>query len=203
MDKSIEEWRDVVGYEGKYQVSNLGRVKSLERKNSAGNLRKQRIMKFGKTKDGYLMVTLSKSGKRDTKKVHRLVIESFIGIDNRKETVNHIDGNKENNTPENLEWSTRKEQLVHAYKNKLKTWNIESRRNACNAVVNPIKVTDKSNGVTKFFINTAVASRFYGKSRSWARKILEEFDGENKKYSLKLVNINEVDGVFVKEEDLK
>lgn len=203
MDKSIEEWRDIVGYEGKYQISNFGRVKSLERRNFAGNLIKQRIMKFGKTKDGYLQVPLAKLGKRSTKKVHRLVAEAFIGIDNQKETINHIDGNKENNTTKNLEWANREEQVVHAYKNKLKTWNKKSRQNACNAVVNPIKVTDKSNGVTKFFINTAVASRFYGKSRSWARKILEEFDGENKKYSLKLVNINEADGVFVKEEDLK
>ena len=100
-----EEWRDIKGYEGKYQVSNLGRVKSL--KNCKGNYR-EKILKLGKDKLGYLQVVLSKEGKGKLFRVHRLVAESFIENTNNYPEVNHKDENKSNNCVDNLEWCDRK-----------------------------------------------------------------------------------------------
>ena len=91
-----EIWKNIKGYEGLYQVSNLGNIKN-----------NQIIKKTYKRKDGYLNVQLSKNGKVKTFLVHQLVAKSFIdNIDNLKE-VNHKDENKENNCVSNLEWCDR------------------------------------------------------------------------------------------------
>lgn len=95
-----EEWRDIEEYEGLYQVSNLGRVKSLK-------FGKEKILKFGKHKKGYLLVCLCKDGKQKMFQVHRLVAIAFIPNPNNYQEVNHKDENKENNCVENLEWCTR------------------------------------------------------------------------------------------------
>lgn len=114
-----EIWKNIAGYNGFYQVSNLGRVKSTG--GWRGNcLRKEKIRKLGKTKDGYLKVRLLYRGKDVTASVHRLVAEAFIPRIKGKDTVNHIDGNKENNHVDNLEWADRTEQLNHAYRLNLK-----------------------------------------------------------------------------------
>lgn len=84
-----EIWKDIKGYEGKYKVSNFGRIKSL-RKNK---VLKQTINK----RDGYLYVGICKDGKRKNRKVHRLIAETFMSNPKNKPTVNHIDGNKFNN----------------------------------------------------------------------------------------------------------
>ena len=95
-----EIWKDIKGYEGLYQVSNLGRVKS-ERKN--------RLLKPRLQKNGYLRVNLyDKNSKRSTKSVHRLVAKAFISNPNNLEFVNHKDENKTNNVVSNLEWCTAK-----------------------------------------------------------------------------------------------
>ena len=99
----MEEWRDIKGYEGKYQVSNLGRVKSL--KDSHGNYR-EKILSNTPTKDGYLTVGLYKKGKSKPYKVHRLVAEAFIENTNNHPIINHKDENKQNNRVDNLEWCT-------------------------------------------------------------------------------------------------
>ncbi len=131
-----EIWKDVVGYEGLYQVSNLGRVKSVKHyvPTKAGAKRlspsKVRINEF----DGkYYHVILYKSGKRKVCLVHRLVAEAFIQNKDNKATVNHKDGNKLNNfvyvNPDgsidqeksNLEWCTNSENLKHAFKTGLAT----------------------------------------------------------------------------------
>jgi len=108
----MEVWKDIKGFEGCYQVSSLGRVKSLARNGSPYG---ENIRKLSHTKDGYLKIRLLGNGKDITTRVHRLVAEAFIENPDNKETVNHIDGNKENNSVENLEWSDRHEQLYHAY----------------------------------------------------------------------------------------
>lgn len=115
-----EEWRDVVGYEGFYQVSNLGRVRSLDRyvRHSSGGkmLRRSKVLKLTPDVDGYSTVGLYLGGKSSTFKVHRLVAEVFIpNFDNLPE-VNHKDGVKSNNNLGNLEWSTHKENMQHAFK---------------------------------------------------------------------------------------
>ena len=100
-----EIWKDIDGYEGLYQVSNLGQVKSIRDK--YGNYR-EKILKQGKRKDGYLYVNLYKEGKRKYNLVHRLVANAFIPNPNGYTCVNHKDENPLNNCVSNLEWCTHK-----------------------------------------------------------------------------------------------
>ena len=119
--------KDIDGYEGYYQVSNLGRVRSVDRKveykrhkNKTGmQVRKSKIKSLCKTKNGYLRIILSKKGKHKMLFVHRLVAQAFLPNPNNLREVNHIDCNKENNCVDNLEWVSSKENHKHAIKNKL------------------------------------------------------------------------------------
>lgn len=99
-----EIWKDIQGYEGLYQVSNLGRVKSLNYNRSG----KERILKYGTNTQGYLNVCLCVNKQRKMFAVHRLVAETFIANINNLPQVNHIDENKHNNCVSNLEWCTSK-----------------------------------------------------------------------------------------------
>ena len=118
-----EIWRDIEGYEGLYQVSNLGRVKSLTRiihhKNNTLQPRYEKIMNAKNNQRGYLKIRLSKNSKRSSYYVHRLVALTFIPNDNNKRCVNHKDCNKLNNILDNLEWATDSENIIHAYNNNL------------------------------------------------------------------------------------
>lgn len=107
MNMKGEIWKDIKGFEGKYMVSNLGRVKSLERMKWNGRGYQKVPEKIKKThKDiwGYLYVTLSKEGINKHYKIHRLVCEAFISNPHNLPVINHKDENKENNCMENLEW---------------------------------------------------------------------------------------------------
>ena len=97
----MEEWRDIKDYEGLYQISSEGKVKSLK-------WGKERILKGKKTPNGYLHVCLCKNGKLVWKRVHRLVAEAFLPNPQNLLEVNHKDECKENNHVENLEWCDRK-----------------------------------------------------------------------------------------------
>ena len=97
-----EEWRDIAGYEGLYQVSNLGNVKSLNY-NRTG---KERILKPGNDGRGYLFVQLCKEGIRKKCLVHRLVAETFIPNPNKYPVINHRDEIRDHNWVKNLEWCT-------------------------------------------------------------------------------------------------
>ena len=96
-----EIWCPIKGYEGLYEVSDYGRVKSLK-------FGKERILKPRRDKDGYLFVTLYKNGDHKTCKVHRLVAQTFIPNPDNLPQVNHKDEDKENNSVQNLEWCDRK-----------------------------------------------------------------------------------------------
>lgn len=118
-----EKWRDIAGYEGMYQISNLGRVKSLERQmklnlNKDKNMiKKEKILKPGKTgiRHNYLGVELLKKSKQKHKYIHRLVAETFIPNPENKPQVNHIDGNKLNNCIKNLEFCSHKHNIQEAW----------------------------------------------------------------------------------------
>jgi hypothetical protein len=118
-----EMWKDIIGYEGLYMVSNFGRVKSLERivnRNGAKNnvTFKSIILSYKINKMGYLSVGLSNSlGGRNAFRVNRLVASHFISNHNNKKEVNHKDCKKTNNFYLNLEWATREENMNHAVSN--------------------------------------------------------------------------------------
>jgi len=110
-NNEIEIWKDIIGFEGLYQVSQKGNIKSL---NYAGGLNSQNLKPgIGTTK--YYLVSLVKDKKGNTKKVHRLVGIAFIPNPDNKPFINHIDGNKLNNHVSNLEWCTQSENCKHAF----------------------------------------------------------------------------------------
>lgn len=113
-----EEWKSIKGYEGKYEISNTGRVKSLEDKNG---LKREIILKHNAAKNGYLYVNLWKASKAKTKKIHRLVAEAFCEWKEGDECVNHKNGIKTDNRAENLEWCTYSQNSKHSYVTGLST----------------------------------------------------------------------------------
>jgi hypothetical protein len=116
-----EVWMDIAGFESLYVVSNMGRVKSLDRVcfNGVGTfIKKSKIMKQQEDSDGYMMVTLHGANKvGETKKVHRLVAQTFLVNPENKKTVNHKWGNKTDNRSTSLEWHTDEENRKHAVEN--------------------------------------------------------------------------------------
>lgn len=117
----MEEWKEINGYEY-YQISNTGKVKSLEMKLQFGNrfrIKPEIILKNRITRHGYSSVNLYSNKKMSSKEIHRLVAEAFILNPDNLPEVNHKDCDKQNNNLWNLEWCTRRENVIHAHSNKL------------------------------------------------------------------------------------
>jgi len=119
-----EIWKDVIGFEGLYEVSNNGRVRSLPREfiKSDGTWMRTRgtVIHQNTTHDGYAQIILLKNGRKHTKKAHRYVAIKFIENPNNLPQVNHIDGNKKNNHVSNLEWCDGKHNQQHAVRTGLR-----------------------------------------------------------------------------------
>lgn len=120
-----ECWRDITDYEGMYQISNSGNVRGLDRTIVTRLGVKQKIkgmvMKQALNHKGYPIIYLSAKNKCKTMSVHRIVAKAFIDNSNKYPEVNHIDGNKENNNVENLEWCTPSQNCLHAHATGLRT----------------------------------------------------------------------------------
>ena len=171
-------WKDVVGYEGLYKVSEYGEVKSLKRTKKINNHSSatteipERILAQDITCWGYLRVALYKNGIRKYYKVHRLVALAFIPNPENKEQVNHIDGNKLNNCVENLEWCTRIENMVHARLNGL----IGNETNGCYIVLK-----DDDGNIISQYDSITKLSKIINMNNG---KLLKVFDNNNVKYEL-------------------
>lgn len=119
-----EIWKPVIGWEDLYEVSNKGRVKTNRREftryrngNAVKCIYEEIIRKCRSSREGYRLVTLKRKTpyyRETTAKIHRLVAEAFIPNPKNKPCVNHIDSNKSNNSLQNLEWCTKKENTIHA-----------------------------------------------------------------------------------------
>ncbi len=109
-----EQWRPVAGYEGIYEVSDLGRVRRIV--GGSNVTYAGRILKDWRGTKGYRLVGLSRDGTTRTLKLYRLVALAFVGPCPAGHQVNHIDGDKTNNRAENLEWATPSENVKHAYR---------------------------------------------------------------------------------------
>lgn len=154
----MAEWRDVPGYEGLYQVSDDGRVRSLQ----PHNYMKEK--KLSSTK-GYMACTLSRKGRKRLVKVHRMVAEAFIPNPEGKMEVNHKNGIKADNRAENLEWVTSQENTAHAIRIGLMKDLREVRNKA-------VMVLDKTNGEVKEYRSITEAADALGIQRRTITKQL-------------------------------
>lgn len=148
-----EEWRDVNGYEGIYQISNLGRLRSLDRKvkgkNNSLRLLKGKILKFSKNLSGYPVRLLSRESTRTSFSIHRLVANAFLKKEKGKDYINHKNEIKTDNRVENLEWCTA------SYNNKYngRAIKINAKRRK------PVKATNVISGEEIWFISISYAHK--------------------------------------------
>ena len=179
-----EIWKPIKGYEGKYEVSNLGRVKSKERISNccynSTRKTKEKIIAHYLEKNGYLSVCLFKEGKH-TKRVHKLVASAFIPNPNNYPCINHINGNKLDNNMNNLEWCTYSHNVKEAFRLGLAN-NSEKQRNAvreyCKKHKNkPLVQLDINNNLIKEWNSAVEVEEKMGISR---KNISQCVRGKNK-----------------------
>ena len=149
-----EIWVDIKGYEGLYQASNLGNIKSLLT---------SKILKATINSSGYFKVELHKKGKTKVLYVHRLIASAFIPNPENKPQVNHKNGDKLCNSIDNLEWVTRSENQKHAIKNGLRSPSpMLGRFGKLNHNSKSILQCDVSGNIIRKWDSIAEASRYYG-----------------------------------------
>lgn len=168
-----EVWKDIEGYEGLYQVSNFGRVKS-----SYTN----RFLKGRKSPQGYLLVNLCKNNIASGKTIHRLVAQAFIPNSENKPQVNHIDEDKTNNMVSNLEWMTSKENLNHGTRNE-RAGKAISKSNSI-----PIIATNIKTGESREFYGINECARQLGLHHQSIYKCLKGKLRQTGGYTVKYLN---------------
>ena len=141
----MEEWKDVKGYEGKYQISSYGNIRSLNYHRSGECKLMCPVLK----KTGYYQINLYLNGKYKSKRIHKLVAEAFLENPDNLEVVNHIDGDKTNNHVSNLEWCTVSYNTWHA--THILGTNLVSQQKATEASKKPCKILDtRTNEILTF-----------------------------------------------------
>ena len=124
-DKRNEIWKPINNYEGCYEASNKGRIRSVERLVKCKNGMRtspSTILKPSLGQWGYEQVTLRKEGRKETVRINRIIAQTFIPNPNKLPQVNHIDGNKINNCVENLEWCDASHNMKHCFDNHMSDW---------------------------------------------------------------------------------
>lgn len=169
-----EIWKDIEEYEGLYQVSNLGRVKRLKGKYVSA----ERMVNPSRHTDGYLQFNLCKNGKRKNHKIHRLVAQAFIPNPENKPEVNHIDEDKTNNNINNLEWSTRKENVNHGTRNERVSKTMST----------PIIAINLKTGESKDFYGVRECARQLGLNSRHITPVLKGRRKSTGGYTFKYVN---------------
>lgn len=167
---NVEMWRPVFGYEGIYEVSNIGNVRSLDRQVLSGDRtinRKGKQLKHIEDKHGYVYVCLAKEGIQHQRFIHVLVAEAFLSKPEIKVEVNHKDGDKRNNTVDNLEWVTHEENIAHSFRTGLHKIHSREFMSEISKIGNAVSVARSSRPVICETDNIAFASqnaadRYYG-----------------------------------------
>lgn len=177
----MEEWKTIVKYEGIYEVSNYGNIRTCEGKITHTNCHgirhwKQRILQPREDKKNKsLSVSLWKDGIYKSMLIHRLVAGAFIPNPNNLETVNHKDGNRQNNNIVNLEWLNRADNIRHGFENGLYTCQIE------------VIIVKKETKDAYYFRSLSKASKFIGHNKAYISSSIIRKKYENSKYTWKLL----------------
>lgn len=171
----MEVWKEVLGYEDLYEVSNLGKVRTKVGKTThsdrhGSRVWKQRILKQKTDKNGYKRVNLWKNKMSKTFLVHRLVAIAFLDAVDGKNYINHKDGNPSNNYLENLEWCTHKENLMHAFENEL------------NKSPDQIVLFNSNTKESVWFLSKAEASKYLGRNQGFVSAVLKKGEIEVDEY---------------------
>lgn len=195
-----EKWMPIKSYEGWYEVSDLGRVRSVDRvvryKDGRTYEYSSKLIKHKADKRGYPYVGLNKAGKKTAKRVHRLVAETFLPVRDKSLEVNHIDGNKNNNKLSNLEWVTSSENTLKGYELGLfeKTREAARLRAKNNSDFNrskPTKVTNIITGEEWDFPSVKEASEAFGYKKNTfneAMRVRGGICGRRKELLVELIN---------------
>lgn len=163
-----EIWKDIEGYEGDYQVSNLGRIKSFKGK-------KEKIRKPGVIRGGYLGIMLSKNNKSKSFKIHRLVAMTFIPNPNNYPEVNHKDENKKNNCVDNLEWCTKRYNLF--YNDRINKERVDRLRIEAKKRQRPVCQYDSNGNLINIFNSIKEAAEFIDKNKDFSSGITKCCNG--------------------------